>query len=179
MIPPPATFGPHDLSAICSGTRNLWGTLSHHHHQHHHSQSPHNLSTPSSTTRTPWNSDHHCHPCFYPLHPPPHFNPLPNPMLIHVVETVCHPKGIAPTKPVVHTTCPIHHNMLPAPVQFIKTTHHPQEMRTPNGHPPRPPPPLTHSMFAVQHHFTGLTGMRPLLGCSHIWPMAPMPTLEP
>ena len=32
MIPPSVTYGPHDLSALFSGTQNLWGTLSCHHH---------------------------------------------------------------------------------------------------------------------------------------------------
>ena len=44
----PAAYGPHDLSALCSGTQNPWSTLSHCHHQHHRSQSPCDLSTPSS-----------------------------------------------------------------------------------------------------------------------------------
>ena len=35
---PPATYGPHDLSALCSGTQNPWSTLSHCHCQHHRSQ---------------------------------------------------------------------------------------------------------------------------------------------
>ena len=46
----PVAYSPHDLSALCSGTQNLWGTLSHRHHRHHHSQPPCNLSTPNSTT---------------------------------------------------------------------------------------------------------------------------------
>ena len=106
MIPPPAIYGPCDLSTLCLGTRNLWGTLSHSHHRHHHSQSPCDLSTLSTTTQTPWNSDHHHHPCFYPsCPPPPHSDPPLHSMPIHIIEMVHHLQGIAPMKPVIHTMC--------------------------------------------------------------------------
>ena len=45
-IPPPVPYGPHDLSALYSGTQNPWSSLSHCHHRHHRSQPPRNTSTP-------------------------------------------------------------------------------------------------------------------------------------
>ena len=145
-ISSPVAYGPHDLSALHSDIPNPWSTLSCHHHCHYHPQPPHDLSAPSSATQTPWNSNHHCHCCFYLLHPPPHFDPLPNSTPVH------HPQGIAPMKPIVCTTCPICHNAPPAPVQLVETTHHPQEMRTPNRHLPRSLPLPTHPMFTIQCH---------------------------
>ena len=96
---PPFEHGPHDLSALCLGTQNPWGSLSCHHHHHRRSQSPCDPSTPNSTTQATWNGSRHPHCHFYPLLP--HFDPLPNPAPIYVVETVRHPQGIAPTKPVI------------------------------------------------------------------------------
>ena len=49
-IPLPVPYDPRNLSALRSGTQNLWGTLSHCHHHHRHSQPPCDTSTPNSTT---------------------------------------------------------------------------------------------------------------------------------
>ena len=144
---PPIKYGPHNLSALQSGT------LSCRHYHHLHSQLPCNLSTPNSATQTPWDSDHHHHPHLHPSCPlPPHFNPHSHSMPVHIIETVHHPKGIAPMKPIIHTTSPACHNAPYAPIQLVKTTHHPQEMRTPNRYPPRLLPLPTHPTFAIHCH---------------------------
>ena len=107
----------------------------------------------SSAKQATWNSTHHLYQCFYPPHPPsPHFDPLPNPTPIYVVKMVCHPQGIAPTKPIVHTTSPVCHNMPCAPVQPILTSHLPQKAIPPSGHPSRPSPLAIHPAFAAQCH---------------------------
>ena len=143
----PVEYSPHDLSALCSGTRNPWGTLSCCHHHHHHSQPPCNPSAINSAPQAPWNGDHHCRPCFYlSCLPPPHFDP------VHIIEMVHHPWGITPTKPVVHTTSPIRHNVPPAPIQLVKAAHHPQEMKKPSGPPPRPPLLAIYPPFIIQCH---------------------------
>ena len=150
-IPNTPTHPPQDLSALHSGTQNPWGTLSCRHHCHHRSQPPHNTSTPNSAKWATWNSARHPYRCFYPLHPPsPRFDPLPNPAPIYVVETVRHPQGIAPTKPVVRTTSPVRHDASRAPVRLVSDIQLPQTVIRPRGHPSRPPPPAIHPAFAVR-----------------------------
>ena len=129
---PPVAYGPRDLSALCSGTRNPWGTLSRRHHRHRRSQSPCDPSTPNSTTRATWNGSRHPHRRFY--RPPPRFDPLPNPTPTYVVETVRHPQGIAPTKPVIRTMSPVRHNAPRAPVRLVSAIHLPQKASSPSGH---------------------------------------------
>ena len=140
MIPPPAIYGPRDLSALCTGTRNLWGTLSCCHHCHHHPQPPRDPSAPSSATQNPWSCVHHRRLCLHPAQktpppvtspqphscpPPPHFMPLSQPMPVYVIEMIRHPQGIAPMKPIIHTTSPVCHNVPPTPVQLVEASHHP------------------------------------------------------
>ena len=161
------TYGPRDLSALCSGTGNPWGSLSHRHHRHHRFQSPRDPSTPNSTKRTTWNSAHHPYQRFYPLHPPsPCFDPLPNPTPIYVIKTVRHPQGIAPTKPVVRTTSPVHHNAPRAPVRPISASHFSQMVTPPNGHPSRPPLLAIHPAFAAQCHCGAIRWVRQEFGPS-------------
>ena len=161
---PPVANGPRDLSALRSGTRNPWGSLSRRQHRHRRSQSPREPSTPSSATRTPWNSDSHRRRRFYSPHPPPPRFAHPAP--IHIVETVRHPQGIAPTKPVIRTTSPVRHNAPPAPVRLVETTHHQHETRPPNGHPSRPPPPAIHPAFAVRCNCGAIRRVRQEFGPS-------------
>ena len=165
------THGPCDLSALCLGTQNPWGTLSRHHHRHCRSQSPCNPSTPNSAKRATWNSACHPHRCFHPSPPPPH---LAHSTPIYTVEMVHHPQGIAPTKPVIRTTSPVHHNAPRAPVRLILAIH---PVDTPQDPHCRPFTPL-HRPVPLWRRSTGSTGIRPLLGCSHIWSVVPMPTLE-
>ena len=144
----PAVCAPRDFSE----NRNPWGSLSRHHHHHHHQQSPHDPPAISPTTRTPWNETCHCHHHFHPSHhrhrSHPHIltwrNPAPSqPAPVQFVETVRHPKGIAPTKPVIRTTCPI---------RLVSAVHLPQTAIPPSGHPSRPSPPAIYPMFAAQCH---------------------------
>ena len=120
-LPLLVAYGPHDLSALCSGTQNPWATLSHRHHRHHRPQPPHEPSVFNSTTRTPWNSDHHRHPHFYPPHPPPPcFDPPSHLMPAYIVEIVRHLQGIPPTKPIVCITSPA-----PTPISIFEMFQHP------------------------------------------------------
>ena len=120
-LPPLVAYGPCNLSALCLGTQNPWATLSHCHHPHHHPQLPHNPSGFNSATWTPWNSDHHRCPHFYPLPlPPPHFDPPSHLMPAYIVEMVHHLQGITPTKPIIHTTSPA-----PTPIGIFETVQHP------------------------------------------------------
>ena len=158
---PPAAYGPRDLSALCSGTRNPWGTLSRRHHRHHHRQSPRDPSDISSATRTPWNEDHRHHHHIHPSPPPPRFA-YSTP--IHVVETVRHPQGISPTKPVIRTTSPVRHDASRAPVRLVSDIHLPQTVIPTSGHPPRPPPPAIHPAFAAQCHCGAIRRVRQEFG---------------
>ena len=117
---------PCDLATICSGTQNPWGSLSHDHNHHHCPQPPCGLPVPSYTMRHPWTNSCHRHHHIRPSQPPPpHFDLPPQPASVQIVEMVCHPQGIAPMKPVIHTMSPVHHNMPPTPVQLVEASHHP------------------------------------------------------
>jgi hypothetical protein len=94
----PAAHAPGDFSALCSNNRNPWGSLSclHHHYQ--------------PCTRNP------CYSCQYNtnyLHKPT--PPLLPPALIQLVETIQHPHGIAPMKPVIKTIASSPTNIPPHP----------------------------------------------------------------
>jgi hypothetical protein len=112
----PATIvhGPRDLSTLCSDTPNPWGTLRH----CHYSRSPCDSSGLRSDT---WGSLHHHHyshyshapkcvhwkhnpSSIYPTNTYLHSNPAPKPPTptpIWIFETVRHPHGIGPNKPVI------------------------------------------------------------------------------
>jgi hypothetical protein len=81
----PAARAPRDFSALRSSNRNPWGSLSRRHRR----------SQPCTQ-----NSFYSCHyNTNYPHKPPP----LP-PAPIQLVETIRHPHGIVPTKPIIKTS---------------------------------------------------------------------------
>ena len=69
-IPPPC-----DLSALCLGTQDPWGTLSCHHHCNHHPQPPRSPSAPRLATQDSWGSISYCHRCFNPAWKTVHSRP--------------------------------------------------------------------------------------------------------
>jgi hypothetical protein len=122
----PTVHGPRDLSALCSGMSNPWGSLS---RRHQHSRPPLNFSSHRSGTRNPWGSLHHRNRRSYPLHahqvyshPAPHRHSYPSPshsemrlckpqsqshpIPVHIFQVIQHPHGISPTKPKITKTIP-------------------------------------------------------------------------
>jgi hypothetical protein len=115
LLPTPLiAHGPHDLSVLHSDTPNPWGSLS---HCHYHSHPPRDFSSLRSDTLNPWASlcRHHrysqkaqqpmCHKHHsftYPakIHVPTPVKPNPPPLTC-VFETITHPHGIGPTKPII------------------------------------------------------------------------------
>ena len=77
----------HDLSALCSNTTNPWASL---HRRHRYSQKP----------QQPMHRKHHSftYPTKIPLHMPVKPNPPPSTCIF---ETITHPYGIRPTKPII------------------------------------------------------------------------------
>ena len=104
-----AAHTPHDLSVLCLGVTNPWATLCH----HHHSQKPHHPIH--------WNHHSFEYPANISIHTP--LRPKPSPPL-GIFETIKHPYGIRPTKPVirvpaqmatdtpVNLTLPMHHTIV-------------------------------------------------------------------
>ena len=91
----PAARAPRDFSVLRSSNRNPWGSLS---HRHRRSQ---------PCTR---NSFHSCQYNTNYTHKP---TPPPLPLApIQLVETIRHPHGIAPTKPVIKTSSAVSTPML-------------------------------------------------------------------
>jgi hypothetical protein len=111
--------GPRDLSGLRSSTPDPWGTLSR--RRRIHSYPPRDLSAPRSDAPNPWRSPRrrhngqHAHvprqftrqrqhPPIYPANKYLHTTPIPKPPApasTHVFETVTHPHGIGPSKPVI------------------------------------------------------------------------------
>jgi len=92
------TTGPahtqRDTSALHSGARNPWGSLNRRHRRSH----PRNPRPPLHVSYRSYQHDHaHTYPVSYPSLP-----------LIHARETVCHPHGIGPIKPIIGVHIPIH-----------------------------------------------------------------------
>ena len=85
----PATRAPRDFSGLRSNNRNPWGSLS---RRHHRSQ--------PRTCNPFYSCKYMTNQGYNPATPPP--PPAP----IQLVETVRHPHGIAPTKPVIKTISP-------------------------------------------------------------------------
>jgi hypothetical protein len=123
--PAPSTIhGPRDLSGLCSGSQNPWGSLS---RCCLHSYPPCDLSTLRLDAPNPWRSLHHHHSGHYahaprqftrqrqysPVHPANTYlhtitTPKPpTPAPVHIFETVRHPHGIGPTKPVIRVPAQI------------------------------------------------------------------------
>jgi hypothetical protein len=88
----PAARAPRDFSALRSSTQNPWGSLS---RRHRRSQP----CTRNSFYSCQYNTNY----SRKPTAPPPPTLPL-QPAPIQLVETIRHPHGIAPTKPVIKTT---------------------------------------------------------------------------
>jgi hypothetical protein len=84
----PANRAPQDLSALSSGVQNPWASL----HFRHHRSYPRRFQVPPIAPQPP---------------------PLAS---SRVIETVRHPSGIAPSKPVVHTTSPVRQTMQHIPI---------------------------------------------------------------
>jgi hypothetical protein len=84
----PAARAPRDFSVLRSSKRNPWGSLS---RRHHRSQT----RTCKSFYSCKYTTNH-----AYNYATPP---TLPSPAPIQLVETIRHPHGIAPTKPVIKT----------------------------------------------------------------------------
>jgi hypothetical protein len=119
-----ATRAPRDFSALRSGVRNPWSSLNHRHRRSH----PHQ---PRPRTSQP----HYVYPSNSPtlnLH-------VPTPALVQVIETVRHPHGIAPSRPIIRTTSPVHHTS-------SLVTH---------------PTPLAHPIFVVQCQCGSTIPVRP------------------
>jgi uncharacterized protein YukE len=118
---------PRDFSALRSSTiRNPWASLNFRHRR----------SRPAHTKN-------YAHQPFYPsrntmhyVQTPPTPPPQPSPIPIQVIETVRHLNGIAPAKPIIRTTSPVHHT-----TPFAPTT-------PPVVHPAPP----THPILIVQCH---------------------------
>ena len=85
----PAARAPHDFSALRSSTWNPWGSLS----RRHHRSQPHIC-----------NSFHSCKYNTNYAYKPATPSPVPAP--VQLVETVQHPCGIAPNKPIIGTISP-------------------------------------------------------------------------
>jgi hypothetical protein len=123
--PTPSTIhGPRDLSRLCSGSQNPWGSLS---RCHLHFYPLRDLSMLCSDAPNPWQSLRHRHRGHYahaprqftfqrqysPVHPANTYlhtttTPKPpTPTLVHIFEMVQHPHGIGPTKPVIRVPAQI------------------------------------------------------------------------
>ena len=142
-VNPVTTHAPHNLSALQSGTRNPWGSLSRRRYYSHPSR---DFSSLHSGTSNPWGSLRHRNRRSYPPHPhhvyshpespqysypnpsqiplrkpqshsqpPPHPHPAPSP--VHIFQTIQHLHGISPTKPEITKTIPI------TTMKITKNTH--------------------------------------------------------
>jgi hypothetical protein len=128
---PSIVHGPRDLSALCSGTKNPWGSIKHH---RRHSYPPRDLTALRSDSVNPWGSLHHRRRRFYPL-PANHIQPSSkggnlnsqardmdshselspsnksqhlhsSSISVHIIQTIQHPHGISSTKPKITKTIP-------------------------------------------------------------------------
>ena len=85
----PMSCAPHDFLALCSSTQNTWGSLS----QHHHRSQPYICNSFNSRI---YNTNYAYKPAM----------PSSAPAPVQLVETVWHPQGIVPMKPVIKTISP-------------------------------------------------------------------------
>jgi hypothetical protein len=90
----PAAEAPRDFSALRSGTRNPWASLNHRRRR--------SCPQPQHFTRQSFPPRQHDN--YVQSQPTPQSSHIPSP----VVETIRHPRGISPAKPVVKTTSPVH-----------------------------------------------------------------------
>jgi hypothetical protein len=154
---PSIVHGPRDLSALRSGTSNPWSNLS---CRHSHIHPPRDLSVLRSSTPNPWESlrrrhygrDPHAPHQFtccrqrrqkYPVNTYVHTTPTPKPPAptpACIFETVWHPCGIGPNKPVIRV-----------PTRMTRDTpaHHIQHMDCAIVKPTTPLPP-SHSIAAIR-----------------------------
>jgi hypothetical protein len=106
---------PRDFSTLCSGVRNPWSSL--------------NNRCRRSLPFKPRPHMNQPHPACFPV--TNHHASTPLPVPVQTIETVRHPHGIAPSRPIIRTTSPVHHT---SPTT-TSVTH---------------PTPLAHPVFVVQ-----------------------------
>ncbi|KIM71067.1 hypothetical protein PILCRDRAFT_17416 [Piloderma croceum F 1598] len=108
----PIIHGPRDLSRLCSGSRNPWGSLS---RRRQHSYQLSDLSALHLDAPNPWASlcRRRSQKLHQPIHHKPHLFVYPTNSSVHtpliskplpstqIFETVTHPYGIGPSKPVI------------------------------------------------------------------------------
>jgi len=150
----PAAHVPRDLSGLCSGSRNPWGSLS---RRRQHSYSPRDISSLRSGTTNPWASLRHRHCSRKPRQPINRNNhsfiypskisiqtplkPIPSP-LSHILEKITHPLGIGPMKPVIRVPISMPTDTSAHPTGTTRTCHAVIKSI--------PPSPQLHSMATVK-----------------------------
>jgi hypothetical protein len=92
---PPIVHGPHDLSALCSGTKNPWGSIW---RQRNHSHSPHNWTTLCLDSPSPQGSLRNFNHCCCSYSPRQHHTELHPDLVQHSASHPWHPEQLQPSR---------------------------------------------------------------------------------
>ena len=147
-------------------------------------------SPPPATTQLPSFQVSHSRPLGQQQPPPPFPSPHPHlakPSTKSTHANLHHQNGPPPTEDHTHKTCGMYHiphspQHTTCPCLTCGDVPPPSKCKTPQQTGPKTPtashsPHILHPVL-LWCHLTSSTGMRPLLGCFHIWPTIPMLTLE-